>query len=127
MSRADDPDRDVPDTDDPDTDIDGILKIGENVISSTGVRGSVTRVYSNRKDLVDVQYDGHREPRTQLIRDLAVLYGSSRGFHVGSTAYTRSRGTKVKVIGVFQDGRLSVKFKRNRYYVTLKPSELVRW
>ncbi len=102
------------------------LKIGETVISTTGVRGVVTKLYTQRT-IVDIKYDGYRQPMTQSVKDLAVLYGSSRGFYVGDTIFTKARSIRGKVIGVFQDGRLSIKFKRTKYYVTQHPNQLVKY
>lgn len=113
---------------DPDTDTgrNGALRVGEVIINTNGLRGRVTRVYPQGR-VVDVRYDGYRNSVVQSVKDLAVTYGSSGGFHVGNKVYARNNGAKGKIAGIFKDGRLSVKFKRERNFITLYPRDLLRY
>lgn len=100
------------------------LRIGERVISSNGVEGRVTRFLGN--GYVDVLYDTARRPMSQHANGLAVMYGSSGGFHVGDRVLSVN-GVRGYVSGIYRDGRVAVKYETSRTHYWQYPRDLRRW
>ena len=104
-------------------DVDHKLRIGENVISSNGVEGRVTRFLEG--GLVEVKYVTAREPMPQYPSTLAVRYGRSGGFGVGDWVWSEN-GVAGTVSGMFPDGRVAVLYRGMNRHLWQYPHSLRR-
>ena len=121
-SRPDTPNRPRP-RPEPRDDENMYLRVGQQVISSNGVEGYVTRIIDS--SVVEVQFQTANRPMPQYASTLAVRFGSSGGFSVGDWVWSQN-GVPGIVSGIFRDGRVTVQYQGNRQHIWQYPNTLRR-